>query len=117
MVSKEYILYDLRAFPQRPSSCDGSWSKEICVLSQARMVACTSDSLKVFALQCGFCWAWLKALGLKDMSLISHNMSQPIELDNGSVLPAYTWPSDNAFPDDATFGYTMCDLSFVVEGL
>ena len=49
------------------------------------------------------------------MSLVSDDMSQPIELDNGSTLPPYTWPSDNAFPDDATFGYPTCDLSFVVE--
>ena len=44
-------------------------------------------------------------------------MSQPIELDNGSTLPPNTWPSDNAFPDDANFGYPTCDLSFVVEGM
>ena len=71
----------------------------------------------VFALQHGFCQAWLQALGLKgDVSLVSDDMSQPIELDNGSTLPPYTWPSDNAFPDDATFGCPTCDLSFVVEG-
>ena len=32
-------------------------------------------------------------------------------------LHPYTWPSDNAFPDDATFGYPTCDLLFVVEGM
>ena len=80
------------------------------------MAAYTSDSPTVFALQYGFCQAWLQALGLKkDMSLVSDNMSQPIELDNGSTLPPYTWPSDNAFPDDATFGYPTHDLLFVVE--
>ena len=87
------------------------------MLSQARMPAYTSESPKVFALQGGFHWAWLQALGLKkDMSLISYDMSQPIELDIRSTLPPYTWPSDNAFPDDATFGYPTCDL-FVVEGM
>ena len=45
----------------------------------------------------------------------SDDMSQPVELDNGSTLPPYTWPSDDAFPDDATFGYPTHDLSFVVE--
>ena len=44
-------------------------------------------------------------------------MCLPIELDNGSTLPPYIWPSDNVFPDDATFGYPTCDLSFVVEGM
>ena len=82
------------------------------------MAAYTSDSPKVFALQCGFHQAWLQELGLKkDMSLISDDMSQPIELDNGSTLPPYTWPSDNAFPNNATFGYPTSDLSFVVEGM
>ena len=38
-------------FPLRPTSHDGSWSKEIHVLPQARM-AYTSDSSKVQALQC-----------------------------------------------------------------
>ena len=51
------------------------------------------------------------------MSLVSDDMSRPIELDNGSTFPPYTWPSDNVFPDDATFGYQTCDLSFVVEGM
>ena len=61
-------------------------------------------------------WAWLQALGLKkDMSLVTDDMSQPIKLDNRSTLPPYTWPSDNAFPNDANFGYPTCDLSFVVE--
>ena len=102
----------------RPNSCDGSWSKETHVLLQARMAADTSDPPKVQALQCGFCQAWLQALGLKkDMSLISDNMSQPIQLDNGSTLPPYTWPSDNSFPDDDAFGYPTCDLSFIVKGL
>ena len=66
-----------------------------------------------------FLAAWflqsLQALGLKkDMSLFSDDMSQAIELDNRSVLPPYT--SDKAFPDNANYGYPMCDLSFVVEG-
>ena len=88
------------------------------MLLQARMAAYISDSPKVQALQYGFCWAWLQALGLKkDMSLISDDMSQPIELDNGSTLPPYTWPSDNSFPDDDAFGYPTRDLSFIVEGL
>ena len=82
------------------------------------MAAYTSDSPKVQALQCGFHWAWLQALGLKkDMSLISDDMSQLIELDNGSTLPPYTWLSDNSFPDDDAFGYPTRDLSFIVEGL
>ena len=51
------------------------------------------------------------------MSLVSDDMSQPIKLDNGSTLPPYTWPSDNTFPDDATFGYPTRDLLFVVEGM
>ena len=88
------------------------------MLSQARMAAYTTDSMKVHALQCGFCQAWLQASGLKkNMSLVSNNMSQPIQLDNGSTLPPYTWPSDNSFPDDDAFGYPTCDLSFVVKGL
>ena len=104
-VNKECLRYDLGKFPLKPDSHDGSWSKEIHVLSQARMAAYTSDCPTVFALQHGFCWAWQQALGLKkDMSLISDDMSQPIELDNGSTLPPYTWPSDNAFSDDTTFG-------------
>ena len=53
----------------------------------------------------------------KDMSLISNNMSQPIQLDNGSTLPAYTWPLDKSFPDDDIFGYVTRDLSFIIEGL
>ena len=82
------------------------------------MTAYTSDSPKVQALQHGFCWAWLQALGLnKDMSLISDDMSQPIQLDNGSTLPPYTWPSDNSLPDDDAFGYLTHDFSFIVEGL
>ena len=82
------------------------------------MAAYTSDSPKVFALQRGFHQAWLQVLGLKkDMSLISDNMSHPVELGNESTLPPYTWPSDNMFPDDATFGYPTRDLSFVVEGM
>ena len=108
----------LGKFPLNPGSYDGSWSKETHVLSQARMAFYTSDSPTILALQHGFCQAWLQALGLKkDMSLVSDDMSQPIELDNGSTLPPYTWPSDNAFPDDATFGYPTHDLSFVVEGM
>ena len=104
-VKKECLGYDLGKFSLKPGSCDGSWSKETCVLSQARMAAYTSDSPKVFAPQCGFYQAWLQALGLKkDMFLVSDDMSQPIELDNGSTFPLYTWPSDNVFPDDATFG-------------
>ena len=88
------------------------------MLSQARMAAYTSDSSAVFALQHHFCQAWMQALGLKkDMSLVSNNMSQPIKLDNRSTLPPYTWPSDNVFPDNATFGYPIHDLSFVVEGI
>ena len=119
-VSKECLRYDFGhgRCPLRPNSRDGSWSKETHVLSQARMAAYTSDSPKVHALQCGFCWAWLQALGLKkDMSLVSDDMSQPIQLDNGSTLPPYTWPSDNLFPDDDAFGYPTRDLSFIVEGL
>ena len=82
------------------------------------MAAYTSDSPTVFALQHGFCQAWLQVLGLKkDMPLVSDDMSQPIELDNGSTLPSYTWPLDNVFPDDATFGYPTHGLSFVVEGM
>ena len=100
---KECLRYDIGKFPLKPGSCDGSWSKETHVLSQARMAAYTSDSPTVFALQHCCHWAWLWVLGLKkDMSLVSDNMSQPIELDNGSILPPYTWPLDNAFPDDAT---------------
>ena len=51
------------------------------------------------------------------MSLIYDDMSQPIQLDNGSTLPPYTWPSDNLFPVDDAFGYPTHDLSFIVEGL
>ena len=70
-VNKECLRYDLGKFPLKPGSPDGSWLKETYVLSQARMAAYTSDSPKVFALQHGFCWAWVQALGLKkDMSLI-----------------------------------------------
>ena len=50
------------------------------------------------------------------MSLISNDMDQAIELENGSILPPCTWPSGKAFPDDANYGYPTCDLSFVVEG-
>ena len=53
-VNKECLRYDLGKFPLKPGSHDGSWSKETHVLSQARMAAYTSDSPKVFALQCGF---------------------------------------------------------------
>ena len=119
-VNKEYLRYDFsrRKFPLKPNSHDGSWSREIHVLSQARMAAYTSDSPVVHALQCGFHLAWLQALDVKkNMSLISKDMSQPIQLDNGSTLPAYTWPSDNSFPDDDVFGYITHDLSFIVEGL
>ena len=119
-VSKECLRYDFGhgRCPLRPNSCDGSWSKETHVLSQASMAAYTRDSPKVHALQCGFHWAWLQALSLKkDMSLVSDDMSQPIQLDNGSTLPPYTWPLDNSFPDDDAFGYPTCDLSFIVEGL
>ena len=85
---------------------------------QGRVAAYTSDLPKVHALQHGFRWAWLQALGLKkDMSLISDDMSQPIQLDNGSTLPPYTWSSDNSFPDDDAFGHPTHDLSFVMEGL
>ena len=60
----------------------------------------------------------LQALGLKkDMSLISDDMSHPIQLDNGPTLCPYTWPSNNSFPDDDAFGYPMHDLSFIIEGL
>ena len=85
-VNKECLRHDFshEKCPLRPGSCDGSWSKETCVLSQARIAAYTSESPKVHALQRGFCWAWLQALGLKkDMCLISEHMSQPIQLDNG----------------------------------
>ena len=117
-VNKESLRCDLGKFPLKPGSHDGSWSKETRMLLQARMAAYNSDSPKVFALQHGFHWAWLQVLGLKkDMSLISDDMSQPIELDNGSTLPLYTWPSDNAFPDNSTFGYPTHDLSFIVEGM
>ena len=64
-VNKECLRYDLGKFPLKPSSCDGSWSRETCVLSQARMAAYTRDSPTVFALQHGFHLAWLQALGLK----------------------------------------------------
>ena len=116
-VNKECLRYDFghgRCL-LRLNSHDCSWSKETHVLLEARMAAYTSDSPKVQALQHGFHWALLQALGLKkDMSLISDEMSQPIQLDNGSTLPPYTWPSDNSFPDD---GYPTHDLSFIVEGL
>ena len=82
------------------------------------MAAYTSDSPKVHALHFGFHQAWLPALGLeKDMSLVSDDMSQPIQLNNGSTLPPSTWPLDNSFPDDDAFGYPTLDLSFIVEGL
>ena len=82
------------------------------------MAAYTSDSPKVQALQHGFPQTWLQALGLKkNMSLISDDMSQPIELDNGSTLPPYSWLLDNSFPDGDTFGYPTQDLSFIVERL
>ena len=119
-VNKECLRYDFShgRCPLRPNSCNGSWSKETHVLSQARMAAYTSDSPKVHALQHGFHQAWLQALGLKkDMSLVSDNMSQPIQLDNGSTLPPYTWPLDNLIPNDDAFGYPTHDLSFVLEGL
>ena len=81
------------------------------------MATYTSDSPEVSALQHGFHRAWLQALGLKKgISLISDDMGQAIELDNGSVLPPYTLPSDKAFLDDTNYGYPTHDLSFVVEG-
>ena len=90
-VNKECLRYDLGKFPLKPASHDGSWSKEAHVLLQARMAAYTSDYPTVYALQCGFYQAWLQTLGLKkDMPLFSDNMSQPIELGNGSTLPPYT---------------------------
>ena len=49
-VNKECLRYDFSH-----GSCDGSWSKEISVLLQARMAAYTSDSPKVQDLLCGFC--------------------------------------------------------------
>ena len=49
-VNKECLSYDLDKFPLKPGSCDGSWSKETHVLSQARMAAYTSDSPTVLAL-------------------------------------------------------------------
>ena len=119
-VNKECLRYDFSCgrCPLRPNSHDGSWSKETHVLSQARNAAYTSDFPKVHALQLGFCRAWLQALGLKkDMSLVSNDMSWPIQLDNGSTLPPCTWLSDNSFPDDDAFGYPTCDLSFIVKGL
>ena len=86
-VNKECLRYDLGKFPLKPGNCDGLWSKKTHVFSQARMAAYTSDFPEVFAQQCGFHQAWLQALGLKeDMSLISDDMSQPIELDNESTL-------------------------------
>ena len=116
-VNKECLRYDLGKFPLKPGSHDGLWSKETCMLSQARMAAYTSDSPTVFALQCGFCPAWLQVLGLKkDMSLVSDDMSQPTELDNGSTLPPYTGPSDNVFPDDATFGYQHMTCCLLLKG-
>ena len=116
-VNKECLKYVLGEFPLKPSTHDGSWLKEPQIQSQARMATYTSDSLKVYALQCGFCRAWLQALGIKkDMSLISDDMGQAIELDNWSILPPYTWPSDKAFTDDTNYGYPTHDLSFVVEG-
>ena len=84
-VNKEFLRYDFSCgeFPLKPTSQDSSWSREIWVLSQARMAAYTSDSPVVHALQCGFHQAWLQALDLKkNMSLISNDMSQPIQLDN-----------------------------------
>ena len=100
-VNKECLRYNLDKFLLKLGSHNGSWSKETHVLSQARMAAYTSDSPKVFALQCHFHQAWLQALGLnKGMSLIYNDMSQTIELDNGLILPPYTWLSDNA-----CFGY------------
>ena len=111
------VLYVLGEFPLKLSTHDGSWSKESQIQLQARMATYTSDFPKVPALQHGFHRAWLQALGLKkDMSLISDDLGQAIELDNGSILPPYTWPSDKAFPDDTNYGYPTCDLSFVVEG-
>ena len=116
-VNQECLKYVLGEFPLRTSTHDGSWSKEPQVQLQARMATYTSDSLKVSALQHGFHRAWLQAFGLsKDMSLISDDMGQAIELDNRSVLPPYTWPSDKAFPGDANYGYPTHDLSFVDEG-
>ena len=53
----------------------------------------------------------------KDMSLSSDDMSQPIQLENGSTLHPYTWLSDNSFPDDDAFGYPTHDFSFIIEGL
>ena len=115
-VNKECFGYVLWEFPLRPNTHDGSWSKESQIQSQARMATYTSESPKVFALQCGFRRAWLQVLGLKkDMSLISDDMSEAIKLDNGSILPPYTWPSDKAFPDDTNYGYPTHDLSFVVK--
>ena len=66
-VNKEYLLYDfkLRKFLLKSNSRDGSWSRETCVLSQARMAAYTNDSSTLPALQHGFCLEWLCALGLK----------------------------------------------------
>ena len=116
-VNKECLEYVLGEFPLKPNTHNGSWLKEPQIHSQARMATYTSDSLKVSALQHGFCRACLQVLGLKkDMSLISDDMGQTIELDNGSVLPSYTWPLNEAFPDDANYGYPTHDLSFVVEG-
>ena len=116
-VNKECLEYVLGDFPLKPITCNGLWLKEPQIQSQTRMAAYTSDSPKVSALQCGFCRAWLQVLGLKkDMSLVSDDMGQVIELDNRFILPPYTWPSDKAFPDDANYGYPTHDLSFVVEG-
>ena len=48
-VTKECLRYDLQLgkCPLRLGSHDGSWSKETQVLSQARMVAYSSDSPKI----------------------------------------------------------------------
>ena len=68
-VNKECFEYVLGEFPLKLNTHNGSWLKEPWIQSQTRMAAYTSDSLKVSALQCGFCRAWLQALGLKkDMS-------------------------------------------------
>ena len=82
------------------------------------MTAYTSDSLLVYALQHGFQGEWLWALGLKkNMSLVTDDMSQPKQLDDGSTLPAFTWPLDSIFTDDDEFGCLSHDMSFIIRGM
>ena len=70
-VNKECLQYVLGEFPLKLNTHNGSWSKEPQIQLQARMATYTSDSPKVSALECGFCRAWLQALGLKKACLSS----------------------------------------------